>query len=230
MVLGRLFDRLGLDNRGLFGGWRLRDLRERVNGRRTGGFGRHVAGVRESRCCSGLVLVCDAREAKGNASALDRGLVAQHAALHLPRFGITTAFRQVFGHAGRMGAVLAVDDRRAGNEPSLFVVLKLVVDAVELRMVVHHPNPAVDGDNRHDAAPLRREGVNLLRERIQAILVRDNNKGQKLVIRGVAENGVLEGFEQFGWLDVELASHDGEGRGLFLGRVRQLGVAHNAKW
>ena len=70
-----------------------------------------------------------------------------------------------------MSTILAMNDGCAGNELAFAVVFKLVVDAIELRMVVHHAQPAVNRDDRNDAAALGRKCVDFLRERVKPVFV-----------------------------------------------------------
>ena len=85
--------------------------------------------------------------------------------LHLPRIGCAAAFAQILRDACRMRAILAMDDGCAGDEFFAFVK-SFVINAVELRMVVHNVQPAVNRDDWHNATALGSECVDFLRERV----------------------------------------------------------------
>src|SRR5690606_22406168 len=115
---------------------------------------------------AGLILVVDARETKGQSSALRQRLVPQHPMLHFPGFGVAATLGQVFSDLDWPGAILAPDGAGAGNQLSLLVVLPLEIEAVKLRVTVGHVGPAVDGYNWRDPASLCRESVDFPGERV----------------------------------------------------------------
>src|ERR1043166_8124748 len=119
--------------------------------------------------------------------------MAQHPArVRLPGSGIALHFGEVFAHGCRMRAILAID--RAFAPRSIFVFAKL--QPIELRMLVDNPRPAVDAHNRYYAAAFLWEGVELARERIELVLVGDDQQRHHLLVAHFAlETGGLERAE-----------------------------------
>ena len=90
----------------------------------------------------------------------------------------------------------------------LFGIL-LELHAVELRVLVDDPRPAVNADNRNDAAALVRECVQLLSERIELVLIRDNGQRHHLLVGHVAlEARRLQRGQQLRGLAPEPRRHD----------------------
>ena len=176
----------------------------------------------------GLVLVVDAGEGKGDARALDQGLVAQHPlGVRLPRAvdwsefpleWLAVDFVQVLANHGRVRAVLSIDDGfhpfRALLVPVQFTGFDPVVeltefDTVKVRVLVDDPRPAIDADHGNDAVLLVRIGEDFLDERVQVVLIRDDQQGSHLFIRwwgkafALLERGCLQNIHELVGLNRE---------------------------
>ena len=78
------------------------------------------------------------------------------------------------------------------------IIVLLELHAIELRVVVHNPRPAIDANNRNYPVVLVGEGVDFLGPRVQTILAGDNQERGHL--RGghlALECRLLQGGQQF---------------------------------
>lgn len=123
-----------------------------------------------------LLIVHDAAEAKSDSSALNQRFVSEHPArVNLPRFAVPVALREVLGHFDWMRPLFVVD--RSGYRVRLSVfVLGRKLDAVKLRMRVHHFDPAVHADSRLNTTVFRRECVDFAGKWVQTVLISDDDK------------------------------------------------------
>ena len=118
---------------------------------------------------SKFCLIIDSGKTERQACALDHRLVTQHSArVRFPRRDVALALCHVLGDDNRVRTVFAVDRARTG-----FVIL-LEIHAVELRVVVDDPRPAVNADHRNNAVVAVRERVQLAGEWVKPILLRDD--------------------------------------------------------
>ena len=117
----------------------------------------------------------------------------------------------MLGDADRPIAVLPPDGTSDRVELPGGVLVRLELDPVHLRVVVDHADPSIDGDDRNDPAALRREGVKLLRQWVQAVFIRDHDKSQKLAVRSALKDGIFQGLVKFRGIAVEAGAHQGKG-------------------
>ncbi|MCY1302358.1 hypothetical protein D9M69_609370 [compost metagenome] len=121
--------------------------------------------------------------------------MAQHAArVRLPGLGVALALGHVLGGADRVATVFPVD--LAGAFGAFLIHRE--VHAIEGWVLVDDAGPAVHPDHRHDAVVLVGEGIEFLGERVELVLIGNDQQCHHLrVVHLTLETGLLEGAGDF---------------------------------